>query len=47
VQLIDLDKFTDLFEQARLQISDVFGSYNLDEYNESTSDRLILIVSKL
>jgi SAM-dependent methyltransferase len=47
VQLIDLDKFTDLFEQANLQVSDVFGSYKLDDYDENTSDRLILIVSKL
>ena len=47
VQLIDLDKFSDLLEQARLQLTDIFGNYQLEPFEETTSDRLILIVSKL
>ena len=47
VQLLDLDKFTELFRQARFQITDIFGSYALDEFDEQTSERLILIAVKL
>ncbi|MFP5471564.1 MAG: class I SAM-dependent methyltransferase [Bacteroidia bacterium] len=47
VQLLDLDRFTELFRQARFQITDIFGSYNLDEFDEQTSERLILIAVKM
>lgn len=47
VQLLTLDTFTELFRQARFQIIDVFGNYNLEDFDEASSDRLILVAQKL
>ncbi|MGB0404070.1 MAG: class I SAM-dependent methyltransferase [Salibacteraceae bacterium] len=42
-ELRDLKK---LFEPYKLEIKEIFGSYNLDPFDELTSDRLILIAQK-
>lgn len=46
VKAIDLDKFKHYCTQANLKIKHIFGDYNLSEFNVSTSDRLILILTK-
>ena len=46
VKAIDLAKFKSYCRLANLKINHIFGDYNLSEFNEETSDRLILILSK-
>lgn len=46
VKTIDLEKFKDYSVQSNLKIKHIFGDYNLSNYNKTTSDRLILILSK-
>lgn len=46
VKAINLSKFKEYCAQADLKINYIFGDYNLSEYNQQTSDRLILILSK-
>ena len=46
VKAIDLDKFKLYCTQANLKIKHIFGDYNLSDFNVSTSDRLILILTK-
>lgn len=46
VKAIDLKKFTNYCEQANLKIKHIFGDYHLNDFNEVSSDRLILILSK-
>jgi len=46
VKAIDLDTFKDYCKRANLKINHIFGDYNLSEFNNETSDRLILILSK-
>lgn len=46
VKLIDLKMFTAYFHSVGLEMVDVFGDYQLNDFDESTSDRLILIAKK-
>lgn len=46
VQAFTLIDFERMLEKSGLRIEKTFGSYGLDEYNETTSDRLILICKK-
>ncbi|MGY5350968.1 class I SAM-dependent methyltransferase [Wenyingzhuangia sp. IMCC45533] len=46
VKAIDLDKFKSYCKLANLKIKHIFGDYNLSEFNEETSDRLILILTQ-
>jgi SAM-dependent methyltransferase len=46
VRAFTLDDFNALFGMAGLKIARTFGSYNLDEFDESASDRLILVGCK-
>ena len=46
VKAISLSEFKDYFENARLKIENVFGNYNLDDFNVQSSDRLIIIAEK-
>jgi F0F1-type ATP synthase gamma subunit len=43
VQALRLSDFQELLQQAGFEIQTTFGSYELDPFNEQTSDRLILI----
>lgn len=43
VKALTLSDFKGYFKIAGLQIVDCFGDYHLNEFNESTSERLILI----
>ena len=43
VQCINLKIFQDLIKKSNLKIVNIFGDYELNEYSESCSDRLILI----
>lgn len=45
VKYIDLKKFEDYFSSAGLKINNLFGDYQLTEFNPKTSDRLIIIAS--
>lgn len=47
VQLLDFHQFQSLFNQVGLHITDTYGNYSLDDYNESESDRLIIFAKKL
>ena len=46
VKAIDLEKFKSYCTHANLKINHIFGDYNLSEFDNETSDRLILILSK-
>lgn len=46
VKAINLDTFKSYCDKANLKINHIFGDYNLSEFNNETSDRLILILSK-
>lgn len=46
VKAIDLEKFKSYCTQANLKINHIFGDYNLSEFDNETSDRLILILNK-
>ncbi|MDR3273550.1 MAG: methyltransferase domain-containing protein [Flavobacteriaceae bacterium] len=46
VNICKLDYFKDLAEKARLKFQAVFGDYQLNEFDEKTSPRLILIFQK-
>ncbi len=46
VQGIFLEEMKSLFEKANLNMIHTFGDYKLNEFNEQTSDRLIIIASK-
>lgn len=43
VQALRLSDFQELLQQAGFEIQTTYGSYDLDSFNEQTSDRLILI----
>ncbi len=47
VKSFDLKSMTRLFAAAGLEVYQTFGNYNLDLYNEESSDRLILLGRKL
>ncbi len=46
VEALTLDNFKDLFSKTGFEIKDVFGDYQLGEYDENTSDRLIINAQK-
>ncbi len=46
VRAFTLDDFQTLFGKAGMKIARTFGSYNLDEFDELASDRLILVGCK-
>ncbi|KAA3649899.1 MAG: class I SAM-dependent methyltransferase [Bacteroidetes bacterium] len=46
VKSIDLNEFKTLANEANLTISETFGDYALNKFNEDSSDRLILILEK-
>ena len=46
VRAINLKEFSSLINKAKLKIINIFGSYNLEEFNLETSNRLILICKK-
>jgi SAM-dependent methyltransferase len=46
VQLFRKEDFERLLSLVNLRIIDIFGDFNLSEYNPTTSDRLILIAQK-
>jgi hypothetical protein len=43
VQALTLTDFQDYFDQAGLQLEHVYGSYQLENFDAATSDRLIMI----
>lgn len=47
VHLITLEEFRELFENASLKILHTFGDYQLNDYERTHSDRLILIAEKI
>lgn len=46
VKAITLANFSTIISNAGLKIIDIFGNYKLDDFNATTSDRLILICKK-
>jgi SAM-dependent methyltransferase len=46
VQAFLSDDFKRMFEKSGLILTETFGSYTLDPFNEATSDRLIMICKK-
>ncbi|MFY7733849.1 MAG: class I SAM-dependent methyltransferase [Bacteroidia bacterium] len=46
VQLLTLPDFESLFAQTGFDILNVFGNYNLEQYQAETSDRLIFVAQK-
>lgn len=46
VQALTLADFEDLIEGTHFRIDRCFGNYDLDSYNEQTSDRLIVVFKK-
>jgi SAM-dependent methyltransferase len=47
VQALSLLDFTQFLSKSNLQITHLFGDYNLTEFNENTSPRLIIIAKKI
>lgn len=46
VQLLQLKDFEGYFTKANLRVVNLYGDYDLNTFDEKTSDRLILIVQK-
>ena len=46
VKALTLADFSNFISKAGLKIIDIFGNYKLDDFNATTSDRLILICKK-
>ncbi len=46
VQVLPLAKFEELLQQADFKILRTFGDFNLSAFDESTSDRLIILAQK-
>lgn len=46
VRIFTLEQFYRFFQQAGMQINQVFGNYNLNPYQSDKSDRMIIIGSK-
>ncbi len=46
VQLLELSDFEKLFKQSGFVLKSVFGNYNLDSFDQSSSNRLILLTQK-
>ena len=47
VQRVSLKDFIQLFEKTGFKLKNVFGNFNLNEFNLETSDRLVLIAEKV
>lgn len=47
VWLFSAEKFQEYFRKAGLKVTGMYGNYSLDPYDENTSERLILIGTKL
>jgi SAM-dependent methyltransferase len=47
VQLLDFSDFEKLVEQTSFKLLHVFGNYNLESYNQESSDRLIIVAQKI
>lgn len=43
VKSLTLEDFQEYFSRAGIELKHTFGSYHLEEFNEETSDRLILV----
>ncbi len=43
VKALTLEDFLDYFQKAEIKLLHTFGNYNLEDFNEKTSNRLILI----
>ncbi len=46
VRLIYFNDFKEIYETAGFELKNAFGNYNLADFNEKTSDRLILVLKK-
>lgn len=46
VKVIELDKFKEYFSTVGLKLITTFGNYNLEDFDENNSDRLIMILTK-
>ena len=46
VKALTLADFKAYFDEAKVQLKSVFGDYHLNDFNETTSDRLILIFGR-
>ncbi len=46
VDALGLDDFKGYFDEAGLELEATFGNYDLEPFNQSTSDRLIMIARK-
>ena len=46
VHALTLIDFSEMLQKASMSIVDIFGNYNLDDFNASQSERLILIARK-
>jgi SAM-dependent methyltransferase len=46
VHALTLSQFEAYFNKAGLQLTACYGNYNLEPYNETTSDRLIMVLKK-
>lgn len=46
VRAITLDDFRHYFEKAGVRLKNIFGDYNLNEFDEKSSERLILLIGK-
>lgn len=44
VKCLPLDKISDYLKEANLKIKNKFGNYNLEPFNETTAERLILVL---
>lgn len=46
IKILDLNGFKSLFEQTQLHLKQVFGDYELADFSEGTSPRLIMVVER-
>ncbi len=46
VKCLDLEKLSDFFSQVGFKIKHIIGDYNMQNFDENNSDRLILIATK-
>ena len=47
VQMLELEDFEKYFEKNNLRVKEVFGNYQLNDFDENHSDRLIIIGEKI
>lgn len=47
VQAISKERFLSYFEKAKLKLIDIFGDYQLQKFDEKTSDRMIFILKNV